>query len=194
MSEIRSGDLLWHMCGTRQNDKIKWEAEPRVIEKIDTRMVRFYRGGMISLNSIGKTNFTSKEECEKNWLEKHASFTEAISFEETTPDGVDELPRTDWETFEVNRFDGVDSCAVYKGGLGRLVNVTNALKWHRDTEHVGEYGMEIEYLELHEISEQMEYRGLLTVFINSPMKSKVFQYGNYPDAGWVFLGNIQGYA
>lgn len=194
MIQITPNTVLWTMQGTRQNDKIHWKAVPRIVEKVEKYMFRFYTGGGISHNCVGSTYFHTKEECEKHWEEHHDGFEELIGFEEPTPEGVDEYPRTDWETYEINRWDGVDSAAVYEGGLDRLVNITDSFTWHKDTEHVPEYGMEVEYLTLHEISEQYSGHNLLTVFINSPMRSKVFQYGNYTDAGWVFLGEIQGYA
>ena len=191
--QITSGTILWHMEGTRQNDKIHWKAIPRMVESVENHIFRFYSGGGISCNCVGSMYFTSKKECERHWKKHHDSFEELIGFDELTPEGIDELPRTNWETFEVNRFDGVDSCAVYAGGLDRLVNITDELDWHTDKDHVAEYGMEVEYLTLHEISEQLQKKILLTVFINSPRRSKVFQYGNYGDS-WVFLGDIQGYA
>ena len=194
MSDIRPDTILWGMQGTRQNDNIHWKAVPKIVESVEKYMYRFYSGGGVSHNAVGSMFFTSKEECEKHWLESHSSFDEPIGFEELTPEGIDEHPRTDWETYEIQKFNGVDSCGVYAGGLDKLVRINNELEWHKDTEHVAEYGMEVEYLELHEISEQIKTKSLLTVFVNSPMRSKVFQYGNYPDAGWVYLGDIQGYA
>lgn len=194
MGELLEKDtILWEMQGIRQNDKIHWKAVPKIIEAVEKYMYRFYTGGGISHNGVGSIYFTSKEECEKHWLEKHKSFDEPIGFDEPTPEGIDEYPRTDWETYEVNRFDGVDSTAVYLGGLDRLENITSKVSWHVDTEHEGEYGMKVEYTTLHEISEQFGER-LLTVIVNSPMRAKVFQYGNYPGQGWIFLGEVQGYA
>ena len=106
---------------------------------------------------------------------------------------MSEFQRTDWEHYVVNRFDGIDSSAVYYNGLDRLVNASDRITWHKDSEHVMEYGQEIEYLELHEISEQIKH-GIITVIVNDPMRTKIFQYGNYPGEGWVLLGKIQGYA
>lgn len=99
----------------------------------------------------------------------------------------------DWEHYTINRFDGITSAAIYYNGLDRLVNASDRVVWHKDAEHIMEYGQEVEYLELHEISEQIKH-GLITVIINDPMRSKIFQWGNYPDQGWVFLGEVQGYA
>lgn len=194
MVEVKVNDILWHMQGTRQNDKLQWKAVPQMVESVEKYMYRFYDGSGISHNCIGSMYFTSKEECEQEWEKRNCGFELEFDYDEPTPEGVEELPRTNWETYEVNKFDGVDSCGVYVGGLDRLVRINNELEWHKDTEHVAEYGMEVEYLELHEISEQIKTRGLITVIVNSPMRSKVFQYGNYPDTGWVYLGEVQGYA
>lgn len=91
------------------------------------------------------------------------------------------------------KFDGVDSSAVYSGGLSSLVNITNQLEWHKDEENESMYGMVVEYLTLKEISEQIG-SGLITVMVDDPMRSKIYQFGNYFDDGWVFLGDVQGYA
>lgn len=194
MGELLEKDtILWEMQGTRQNDNIHWKAVPKIIESVEKYMYRFYTGGGISHNGVGSMFFTSKEECEKHWLEKHKSFDEPIDFDEITPEGVDEHPRTNWETYEVNRFDGITFTTIYYNGLDRLVNANDRVVWHKDTEHVPEYGMEVEFLELHEISEQIKHR-LITVIVSDPMRTKIFQWGNYPDSGWVYLGDVQGYA
>ena len=98
-----------------------------------------------------------------------------------------------WDNYEVSKFDGISSTSVYKGGFNNLVNITDQLKWHSDSEHVGEYDAEIEFLQLHEISEQIKH-GLITVIVNDPLRTKIFQWGNYPDSGWVHMGDVQGYA
>ncbi len=100
---------------------------------------------------------------------------------------------TDWETYRVSKFDGVTETAVYLGGLTRLKPVTRKLKWKVDTEFEMDFGQKYEDLTLHDISEQLNAPGLITVFINDPMRSEVFQWGNYGNS-WVFLGEIQGYA
>ena len=99
-----------------------------------------------------------------------------------------------WDNYEVSKFDGIYSTSVYKGGFNNLVNVTDKLMWHKDSDHVGEYGMEIEFLELHEISEQVNTSGIITVIENGPLRTKILQWGNYSDQGWVCLGEVQGYA
>lgn len=99
-----------------------------------------------------------------------------------------------WDNYEVSEFDGISSTSVYKGGFNNLVNITDQLKWHSDSEHVGEYDTEIEFLQLHEISEQVDYSGLVTVIENGPLHTKIFQWGNYPGEGWILLGEVQGYA
>lgn len=190
--EIKEQQTLWSMRGIRQNDQITWEAVPKFVKAIDELMIRFYGGGGVSKNGIGSIYFTSKEECEDNWT-KHHEFIEKIGIEDPTPEDVDERPRTNWESYEIVKCDGISTSAIYFNGLGNLVRANNRVRWHKDTEHIGEYGMEIEYLELHEISEQIKH-GLITVIVNGPMKAEIFQWGNYKDVGWVFLGEVQGYA
>lgn len=195
MADVKVNSVLWRMKGTRQNDKITWEAVPKMVKSVEKYMYRFYGGGGVSHNGVGQLYFPSKEECEEYWLKNH-KLEEYIHFDDPTPEGVDEYPRTDWETYEVSKFDCVDSAAVYQGGLDRLVNITDEIAWHKDSEHVADYGLEVEYLTLHEISEQAKTLfkyDLLTVIIDDPMKSKIFQWGNYGDK-WVFLGDVQGYA
>jgi len=193
MEEVKINDMLWQMQGTRQNDTIHWKATPKVVEVADEHKFLLYSGGGGSWGLVGKMWFRTKEECEQNFLKNHESFDEPIDFKDPTPEGIEELPRTDWENYEVNRFDGIDDTAVYLGGLSNLQKITQNVKWHKDTEHEGEYGMVVEYSTLHEISEQFK-ESMITVIVNGPMRTKVFQYGNYPGAGWIYLGNIQGYA
>lgn len=181
------------MAGTRINDTIKWEAVPKVIKEItDTRFL-FYRGGGGSVGLIGKMYFTSKEECENAWL-KNRALEEHIDYEEKTPESIDELPRTNWETYELCKFDTVDLTTVYIGGLSRLRNVTPALKWRVD-ESAEEYlDMKLELLTLKEISDQLGDEKIITVIHEGPMHTEIFQHGNYLDAGWVRLGEVMGYA
>ena len=193
MEEVKINDLLWQMQGTRQNDTIHWEAAPKVVETVDEHKFLFYSGGGGLLGVIGKMWFRNKEECEQDFLKSHESFDEPIDFKDPTPEGIEELSRTDWENYEVNKFDGVNDTAVYLGGLSNLQKITQNVKWHKDTEHEGEYGMLVEHSTLHEISEQFK-ESMITVIVNGPMRTKVFQYGNYPGKGWIYLGNIQGYA
>lgn len=194
MEEVKINDMLWQMQGTRQDGKIYWEAVPKVVKSVDKYMYRFYSGGGISHNGVGSTFFATKEECEQDFLKNHESFDEPIDFDAPTPENVAERPRTDWNTYEVRKFDGINATTVYKGGFGRLINITDQLTWHKDSDHIEEYGMEIEFLEMHEISDQINSMGMVTVIEEGPMKTKIFQYGNYPGVGWIYLGEIQGYA
>ena len=72
MSDIRPDTILWGMQGTRQNDNIHWKAVPKIVESVEKYMYRFYSGGGVSHNAVGSMFFTSKEECEKHWLESHS--------------------------------------------------------------------------------------------------------------------------
>lgn len=194
MTDVKINDLLWQMQGTRQNDTIHWKAEPKVVGAVDEYKFLFYSGGDGSLGLIGKMWFRTKEECEQDFLKNHESFDEPIDFDAPTPEHVAEQPRTDWNTYEAYKFDGISTTTVYKGGFGHLVNITDQLAWHKDSEHIGEYGMEIEFLELHEISDQINSMGIVTVIEEGPMKTNIFQWGNYPGDNWINLGSVMGYA
>ena len=59
--------------------------------------------------------------------------------------------------------------------------------------------IETEYLTLTEIYEQVKaekgYNGscpLITVFVNDPMRTQVFQCNNYENGKWVRLGDFMG--
>jgi hypothetical protein len=190
----KENELLWEMVGTRQNNVIKWEAVPRVVKSIDTKrhMIMFYRMGGVSFNGVGKIYFTTKKECESHWLENH-QMEEAIDYDEPTPEGIEELPRTNWDDYVVGKDDTVDSTAVYKGGMTNLENITDTLKWNADKSAEEYIYIPYEYLTLKEISDQVGER-MITVIVNGPLKTTIFQYGNYLDAGWVCLGEIMGYA
>ena len=194
MTEVKNNDLLWEMKGIRQNDKIHWKAMPKVVEVADEHKFLFYSGGGGSWGLVGKRWFRTKEECEQDFLKNHESFDEPIDYDKPVPKNVAELPRTDWNTYEVCKFDGIGSTTVYKGGFGHLINITDQLAWHKDFEHTGEYGMEIEFLELHEISDQINTIGMVTVIEEDPMKTNIFQWGNYLGGNWINLGSVQGYA
>ena len=98
--------------------------------------------------------------------------------------------------FEVCVFDGVNSSTVYIGSFDCLQKAN--LEWKK--EFVKPMCMEIEYLTLNEIKEQIgdKYRmsgsfGIITIFINSPLHGKILQYGNYGDS-WYQIGETCGYA
>lgn len=95
---------------------------------------------------------------------------------------------------------------VYLGSFSSLVNISDELKYHVEPlEEMG--GEETIYITLKEIYEQVkamnnkmvcidgiEYIPMITVFDEAPMRSTIYQCGNYGDGCWVKLGEIQGYA
>jgi hypothetical protein len=101
---------------------------------------------------------------------------------------------------------GVREYHVYIGSFGELVNISNKLEYHVEPkEEIG--GEEVISITLKEIYEQVKkmwgsnywfdsktYTPMITVFDESPMRSKIYQCGNYGDGLWVKLGEIQGYA
>ena len=191
MNEI----ILWEMAGKRQNDKIEWKAMPKVVEMMDEHKFLFYGGCGGSIGLIGKYYFTSKEECEQNFLRKHGGFVETIGFDEPTPKGVDELERTDFQTLQVVDFDTVNQTSVYLGGLRNLQNITKDLFWHK--EYVEGLEMEVGTLTLSEIWEYVKSsynnQRIVTVFVDSTTHGDIYQCGNYEEGKWVKLGETQGY-
>lgn len=184
------GTVLWRMVGKRQNDEIRWYAEPKCVEYVDEHIYLYGDRCGGSLNNVGVNVFLSREECISHFMEKHDSLIQKIPIDEKSPDDVYDLPRTDWQEWLVTRFDSVECTSVYRNGLNKLVNITNALKWH--TEYVEGLEMQVDTLTLKEISEQVE-SGMITVIQNDPMRCKIFQYGNYLDGKWYKLGEIMGY-
>ena len=94
--------------------------------------------------------------------------------------------------FEICKFDGVSSAAVYVGFFDGLKNVTDMLKWR-----VSKEGSEMcydpyEILSLAEIREQLKPR-IITVFDVGPLAGRVYQTGNYSDGGWYQVGDLDGY-
>jgi hypothetical protein len=95
---------------------------------------------------------------------------------------------------------------VYLGSFSELVNISNKLKYHVEPdEEMG--GEQTIYITLKEIYEQVKamysrvncidgktYTPIITVFDESPMRSTIYQCGNYGEGCWVKLGEIQGYA
>lgn len=95
---------------------------------------------------------------------------------------------------------------VYLGSFSELVNISNKLKYHVEPmEEMG--GEETIYITLKEIYEQVkvmygrvsqidgkERTPIITVFDEAPMRSTIYQCGNYSEGCWVKLGEIQGYA
>lgn len=94
---------------------------------------------------------------------------------------------------------------AYLGSFSELVNISNKLKYHVEPlEEIG--GEETIYITLKEIYEQVKeiygrvnctncktYTPIITVFDESPMRSTIYQCGNYSEGCWVKLGEIQGY-
>jgi hypothetical protein len=72
---------------------------------------------------------------------------------------------------------------VYTGGLTQLVNVTNCIDWHEEFRE--DLFMEIGKITLKEIAKQLTVGNakvpLITVIVNNPRDTDVYQYGNYND-------------
>lgn len=95
------------------------------------------------------------------------------------------------------RFDGVCVTSIYFGGFDSLHNITDSFDWR----HVcnKESGYEADQLTLQEITDQLKAKGIsehciITVFVDEPMHTAIYQYGNYPDGYWYKIGDGMGYA
>ena len=75
------GTVLWHMIGKRQNDEIRWYAEPKCVEYVDEHKYLYGDGCGGSLNNVGANVFLSREECLSHFMEKHDSLTEKIGID-----------------------------------------------------------------------------------------------------------------
>lgn len=94
---------------------------------------------------------------------------------------------------------------IYIGSFGNLINISDKIKYH--VEPIEEMGEEIISITLKEVYEQVlelfkktspikggKFSPFITVFDESPSRTRIYQYGNYGDGYWVKLGDIQGYA
>ncbi len=94
---------------------------------------------------------------------------------------------------------------IYIGSFGNLINISDKIKYHVET--IEEMGEEVIYITLKEVYEQVlelfkktspikgeKLSPFITVFDESPSRTRIYQCGNYGDGYWVKLGDIQGYA
>ena len=191
---VKVGTVLWEMRGRRRNDTVEWYAVPKCVEYTDKHKFLFGDKTGGSWGNIGKNTFLTREDALAHFLETHDSLTEKIGIDDDTPGGAYELPRTDWQDYEITLFDGVTQSSVYCNGFGNLINVTDGLEWRQ--EWYEGFGV-IQKLTLSEIAQQLAAENggcLITVFENDPGHCEIFQCNNYEKGRWVRLGKIQGYA
>ena len=88
--------------------------------------------------------------------------------------------------------------AFYAGSLDCLVPMDkNMFKWNVDGEASEFTGKPVFALTLGEIAEQlaeMEYAGMVTIFVNRPTSGEIYQLGNYGTYKWFKLGTLKGFA
>ena len=84
--------------------------------------------------------------------------------------------------------NGTCDSAVYIGGLTNLRKVEP--EWHEEFSR--EFGT-VKYLTLREIAWMYKGEGIITVFVDKPLQSICYQFGNYGDY-WVLHGKLRGYA
>ena len=195
------GDVLWSMTGIRQDGKIKWYARPTCIEYVDKHkfLDAWHCGG--SWNNIGYNYFLTRDEAIAHFTEKGRKLEEDIDpnrelSEEQKAAGIKEKARTDWQTYEVYRFNGVDMTSIYLNGFNGLIDVTKQAPWrHQLIEWAGEAWETLTLDEIYQhFAKDGQERAMITVFCNGPGKCRIFQCGNYKNGKWVKLGEVMGYA
>lgn len=187
------GTVLWRMGGIRRNDKVCWHPYPICIEKADKHKFLNASGSGGSWNNIGRTYFLSREACIAHFLQNNKSLEQEIGFDEPTPEGVRERPRTDWQKYEVVKHSIGEEPFVYIGGFGNLQPATLLLKFRI----VQRDDWEFFALRLEEIYDQLKDKAsIITVFnqSQSALNCDIFQCGNYDEGKWVKMGTVMGYA
>lgn len=203
MEFLTPGTVLWRVMGKRRDGRITWHAIPKCIEKVEGDRYLFSIGGC-GKDSVGVNYFLTRPEAIEAFLAKYDSLVEDIDPNSTLDgmahpelkDRVTELPRTDWDSFTVVRWDAVDAASVYHGGLRDLKNITDDLKWRDDG--FGQAGYHTEVLTLKEIYEQVKEmfpgRPVITVFQETLLNGAIYQCGSCGDGKWVKFGTTKGRA
>jgi len=96
---------------------------------------------------------------------------------------------------ELLKTDSVNYTFIYLGSVSNLKQVDD-LEWRKDYEYLEYFGVAAERLTLKEISDQINKRypnHIITVFVDGPLKGRIYQYGNYGDY-WIDYGETIGYA
>lgn len=100
------------------------------------------------------------------------------------------------DSIELYKFDGVNETSVYIGSFNNLRDVTCLLPWH-DSPHFAT-GESTKSVTLGEIAEWIETEApkarMATVFVVGPMRTRIYQMGNYGRGIWHDMGTICGYA
>ena len=93
----------------------------------------------------------------------------------------------------IYQFDGINSSAVYEGGLTHLEQLD--VEWNTDDESYETAEIcdgDPEYISLDEIVEQFPDADQLTVIIDSPLHGEIYNYGNRGKK-WLRVGFTGGY-
>ena len=203
---VEVGQVLWHMRGIRQDDKIRWYAFPLCVEKLRDNSFHDAHGTGGSFGLIGKTYFLTRDDAINDFVSRNGSLEESVDINESQSEKqkehISERPRTNWNDKVIYKYNcGVNECGVYTGGLTHLKDITDMLVWN--VHENDEMAYMDEHLTLREIFEQVSsnkgrFTGygncLITVIQDDPMRSSVYQCNNYKRGQWVHLGNVMGYA
>lgn len=196
INDLKIGDVLWQLRGIEQNGVYEFKVIPKSIEVIDDHKILFSDGSGGSINLLGKQWFFTRQEALDDFNEKYEkALSNSTVSQALTYEPIVHKERTDYQDYEVCKFNSVDTTTVYSGGITNLTNITNLLDWN--AEYCEPLDMNLETLTLSEIWEQakkISFMSIITVFIESPLEGTIFQCGNHEEGKWEKYGTTQGYA
>ena len=70
MPQVKVGDVLWVMIGTKQGERTIWQAESKAVVKVDRERNNIFwldNGWGASQNSLGRSYFRTRKEAEKHF-------------------------------------------------------------------------------------------------------------------------------
>lgn len=98
----------------------------------------------------------------------------------------------------IYRFDGVSDTSVYINSFSDLENVSDKLNWHKEFVYslgtLEKLTLQDIYTQIKELYTQKDRCPIITLFIEDPLKTEIYQCNNYEEGRWVCLGKIDGYA
>ncbi len=71
MTQVKTGDVLWTMCGEIDGKRTIWQAEPMTVVRVDPNRNNIFwldNGWGASQNSLGRSYFRTREEAEKDFV------------------------------------------------------------------------------------------------------------------------------
>lgn len=74
MTQVKTGDVLWVMLGRKEGKRTIWQAESKVVVRVDPEHYGLFwldNGWGASQSSLGKSYFRTQEEAEKDFEKGH---------------------------------------------------------------------------------------------------------------------------